>query len=445
MRHHRTMQTSDDPSRPWRRRAVVLVVVLAGALVSWARLPEDVRGVVWAEDGRLFLQQRLDQGAWSSLVISYDGYQHLVPRLVTDLVVLVAAPGAYAVVLTATCCAVVGLVAGAVHLFARPRLRSDVASVGLALVVVLVPVAPLEVLGNVANLHWYFLFLLPFALLFRPATTRGTVGQSLALVLAALTEVQAVLFLPLVLLGVRHRRSWPGLAAFVVAVALQVWSTLTFPRVRGQAPPLGADDVALGYLAQPVTSLVSTSAREASVLLGEHGWRLPVAVLVVVAVAWVTVLAARRSPRSTLALVLLVAGPVLWATDVVLNRSPLTEYGEDGAALLEQAGYLRYAVVPAALLLCGLPLAADRLIDASRPGVRALAAVPLAALLAVAVVGGVPDRTTRTDGPDWSRSVQQVVADCRDDAPEGRILGAPAGWDVVVDCVVLVEEGRLAS
>ena len=88
----------------------------------------------------------------------------------------------------------------------------------LASAVVLVPAAPIEVLGNAANLHSYCLWLVPWLLLARPASRRGSVGLGAVGLAIALSEIQTALFAPFFAIGARdsramaeaHRAAWPA-------------------------------------------------------------------------------------------------------------------------------------------------------------------------------------------------------------------------------------------
>ncbi len=71
----------------------------------------------------------------------------------------------------------------------------------LAAVPVVLPLAPVEISGNVANLHWYAMALVPWLFSYRARTWWGSGVVALLTLAATLTELQTVLFLPLLALA----------------------------------------------------------------------------------------------------------------------------------------------------------------------------------------------------------------------------------------------------
>lgn len=66
---------------------VSIAVVAAGIML--VRLPSAALATLWAEDGSTLLSDRLTNGAGADLLTPYDGSLHVVPRLVTELLVAV--------------------------------------------------------------------------------------------------------------------------------------------------------------------------------------------------------------------------------------------------------------------------------------------------------------------------------------------------------------------
>ena len=155
--------------------------VLASAL-TWLRLPAAARDTFWAEDGHQFVADWLHDAGPATLFQGYGGYLHLLPRGITWLVVEFVPVDAWAFATTAAACVVTGGVAALVFVFSQDVVAASVARIGLALVVVLTPLAGMEILGNVANVHWYLLYLTPWLLL---ATPRSRVGSVAMVLLAA--------------------------------------------------------------------------------------------------------------------------------------------------------------------------------------------------------------------------------------------------------------------
>jgi hypothetical protein len=442
----------DDAADARRAPRLVLDVGTAAALgvvaalVSWWRLPEAARSTLWAEDGPIFLSQRLDLGPWESLVTPYAGYQHLGARLATDLAVLVGDLGDVAHVIAAVCCGVVGLVTALVFVLSRQYVVSSAARVAIAAVTVLAPIAPIEVSGNLANLHWYLLWLLFWAVLHVPRTWWGSGLQAGVVLVCALTEVQSLLLVPLVLVTVRHRRSWPVSGALLVGVAVQLWTSWAFPRPASTYPAPDLTDLVLSFLAQPVMSTFVASSGTASDLLVETSWGIAVLVLagIVLCAGWAAVAGRRR--RLWLVLGLVVYAPLLWAAGIVANASGLTEYGLNGPGWLATSGYLRYALVPSMLLLTAVALAADAFL-ARRRAVTAVAGAVLLAAFAGAVLWHPQlDHVLRSDYGPWQSNYDQVVDQCRSgdvvlDDGKALVPIAPTGWFVAADCSTLDERG----
>jgi len=100
-----------------------LAVTAVAALIAWIRMPTAVAGWLYAEDGRTFI------GDWfradppiKVLWMPYAGYQHLIPRLASGLVIAMCVA---AVVVTAP-----GVAVGAPKMF-RPSFLAAGAGIGL--------------------------------------------------------------------------------------------------------------------------------------------------------------------------------------------------------------------------------------------------------------------------------------------------------------------------
>lgn len=129
------------------RGAGMALVLAACFAILAARRPDALRNPqFWAEDG-MFYQQAYSQRS-GALFEAYDGYLHLVPRLVATLAVRcnpVRAPAVFT-----GCAFALTLFVAAMALSSRCPLRPRVAC---ALAIVLVPDA-FEVLCNIVNIQW---------------------------------------------------------------------------------------------------------------------------------------------------------------------------------------------------------------------------------------------------------------------------------------------------
>ena len=127
----------------------------------------------------------------------YAGYQHLIPRLASGLVIALVPPAGWALAINAIACLVVGTVAGLIYVFSRDVISFRPARVVLGLLAVMTPMAGLEALGNIANLHWFLLYLTPWLLLATPRSTLGAALMAVVAFVSVATEPQCAIFLPL--------------------------------------------------------------------------------------------------------------------------------------------------------------------------------------------------------------------------------------------------------
>lgn len=441
--HHdgrlRPFALPDGLTRVLRVLLPVVVGVIAAA-IAWFRLPAAARDTLWAEDAGLFLEQRLQLGPIASLVHPYDGYQHLVPRLLTD--VAAALPVAdYARGVTALCCLVVGLVAAATMVFARGAVRNTLVRALFSLVPALTPVVAFEVLGNSANLHSFLLFLVPVLLLVRPRTWAGSIAPAVVAFLVATSEIQSVYFVPMLVLVLarRHRRSWPIGGALVLGLALQMLSVLTSPRVR---TPVHQDpiDVVKGWFLEPVLSTLYPRASSAADRLAQFGFGFAVALSLVFVVAAAVVLVGRwrrgdgLGPLRTLTIALLVGSPLVWGAGVVFNPTPLIAFSEHGVTFLGQTGYVRYAAPASMFLVALVVLAAERLLRAGRRSTSVLAALVVLGSVAFLGVRAAPYDVARSGAPTWGVEFRHGEQDCHRGADDSRLEQAPRGWGVTLAC-----------
>jgi hypothetical protein len=186
------------PSSRRRRLAAVALqagLVLAGAL---AMLPRSAGTPAWqtiyAEDYGIFLIQAI-QHPWQ-LFIPYAGYLQLFPRLVAQLVTYL--PLTDAAREFAAAGALIGAASALVVYHASAGLiRSRWLRLMLGAAVVLLPVAPLEIIDSGVDLAWYTMMALFFAVLWRPHARTGMAVAALVAFVTASSDTMAVAFVPL--------------------------------------------------------------------------------------------------------------------------------------------------------------------------------------------------------------------------------------------------------
>jgi hypothetical protein len=203
---------------------------------------------VYAEDYFLFLPGAL-QHQWH-LLVAFDGYVQVVPRLIAQLVTYLpladAALGlAVSGALVAALCALFIFHASAGHI-RSVRLRLLLASG-----VILLPSAPMEIADSGVNTLWYLGLAMFWAVLWRPRTWAGIAVAAVVSFLATSSTVIVVLYAPLLamrLLVLRRPRDHAVTAGwlagclvqsrFVIAAAVAGQSRL----VGGGGPAVGRDN-----------------------------------------------------------------------------------------------------------------------------------------------------------------------------------------------------------
>lgn len=421
----------------WRWAAPVLVAV-GGAVVLWLRLDPVARQTLWAEDGAVFLDRAAHPAQLPLWIFTpYDGYTHALPQSIA-LILWGALPAAwFASAVTVVACAVAGAVAGGVFAFTARWGMTLGGRLLLAGITVLAPNLSAEVAGNLANLHWFLLWLTPFALLVRPRTWPGAAGMGVLLFVIGTSEVQSLLFAPLLLWRIRERRRWPMAAGLVGAGVVQLAAILAGSRDRGSPPSLSS--LVDGYFLQTALTAIVGTGRRASLLVAHVGWIVAYAAIVpfLACAVW---FAWRSRRRALLVGLFLVSSVGLWSAGFIVNYAPTFDYARlSGSGALGGVSQLRYAVVPVMFLLGTVALAIGR----RRPG-RGRADLSPAALVALAltvvVLGasfGVSDHPQRADGPIWSEEVDASAACGQSGESAVRIPIAPQGWSVDLPCASL--------
>lgn len=305
-------------SAPW----LVCAFGAVAAVVAWARLTPTTRGTLWAEDGRVFLQDAVHAPAFSTVLRPYDGYLHVVPRFVASVVAAAVPAAWWAVTICALACAIAGAVAAGVLVLSRTSGLAPAARLVAATATVLAPALPLEVLGNLANLHWFFLWLAPWLVLHVPSRRRSVWPLALLALVVALSEVQALYVVPLLLVRRRERRLWPIRGALLLGLVAQAVAVLTTTR----SAPVGAlpepAAVVVGYLVNACMTVWVGGPGAITRLVSWAGWGVTALFGLPLVLAVVTTW--RGSPRRRwLVLGGLVASGLVWTVAFVLNRPPL--------------------------------------------------------------------------------------------------------------------------
>jgi len=328
---------------------------------------------------------------------------------------------------------VVGGVACLVYVLSRDVVQFAAARVALAAIPVLLPIARLEAVGNVANLHWYMLYLLPWVLLASPRSRYGASGLGLVAFVAVMTEPQCAVYLPLAgWLLMRQPASRPAVLGWALGTAGQV---ITYATTAGMRPTQLSDALSAGkgYVVNALASdALMDGSRLGSIVVRRGWWPAAVAGVVVLALIAVALRFGRRPLQLAVATVVL-ASVASWCASFFLNDHSAFDYDTMPAARLADMPFVRWGTAAAMLLAAVVPLAVDALVGRSgrwRP-------VGLAVLTGMLLVMGVwfAHGDTTRGGPHWNDGVRSVEPLCAaHPARTVEVPSYPPGWSVALPC-----------
>ena len=402
---------------------VVLTVV---ALLRQAGV--DATNSIWAEDGALFYRDALSIPGPSNLVQTYNGYVQLLPRLLFEGIRYVpVADAAFVISVTgAAFVAALGLVvfrssAGFVHSrFIRGLLVAAI---------VLLPVAPGEVLNNVVNVQWWLIFASFWVLLWRPRSWPGRVTGGAVCFFAAASNPIMVLLLPVAglrLVALRRRSEHVATAGLALGLVFQLGVVVTSH--VSSAYQLGGSGQAFAkaFGVRVGLSLVA-GVRGSDNLWSAHpllSWTLGLGVFAVFAV-----LALAQRGRQLRLFIWLALGEsvLLFVVPVFLRDAVGTLVAEPVEATS------RWQVVPELLIISAILVAADVFSRRKRgaPWIIVLVVV----ILAPAWVVDFRMPNPRIDGPRWSHQVAVASRECqRHHRSQVALQISPPGWSMVLPC-----------
>lgn len=384
-----------EPPEPGTRRlprslSVLLQVaaVLLGVLVMLVRVPGrnfPAWDGIYAEDLKIFLPQAL-QHPWH-LLVPDDGYIELVPRLMAQFVTYLplreAAP-AFAIggaLVTAGCALFI------FHVSAG-HVRSPLLRFVLALAVVLLPIALMEIADSGVDAPWYMDFALFWACLWRPKTRTGMAGAAAIGFFTAASTLMSVVFAPLLLARVialprlREQAVTAGWAAgcllqlpYVVSNLASVQSRAGHPAAPGLVFAFYGHGVVLPALGWHLAWWLQSAA-------GRNGATLIIGGILAVFFLWALITQPGR-PRVFVVAALL-TGLLFAAFGAIISSNlpglPVTEDIEHGS---------RYTTLPIFLIDAAAIVAVDSFIRHRQLRLQTVAAVT--ALVGVLSVGWITD------------------------------------------------------
>jgi hypothetical protein len=435
-------------SGPWFEPVMLALLVAAGALITWFRVPADHRDRVWAEDANIFLHEALEQGPLTVLFQGYAGYQHLVPRLVLSGLFPALDLELYPQTVFAICAVLTGLTAAAVYWLSRDIVPWQPARLTLALVTALIPLATQETIGNLADIHTYAMWLAPWLLLYRPRTWATSAGWALVAFLIVMTEIQAVFFVFLLLFRLRRsdRRAWPVLAAFVVGSAAQLLTAVTMDRGTGNGP-LSIASTVMGWMINTVMPLVTADPDTIRRWVLDHGLLVAVVILIPLVAAALIALIIGTGDQRLLTVAMLLGSAAIYTGSAWANSDTWFMYAEEGLGAIQGLIVnVRYGVASGMMLVAPVAIAADAVVRRFRARliVRVLAGIACLGLLVVLANGSTMTLSSRDWVGRWSPAVLQAVQTCAAEAPP-RTVELPVAPDRSIDITcddILTHTGR---
>jgi hypothetical protein len=326
-----------------------------------------------------------------------------------------------ALAFTAAACIITASVAAGIYLLTAQWGLNIAGRLMLAFTTVLVPGLSYEVLGNLANAHWFLLWLAPFLFLARPKRWWTAVLLGAIAFVVLTSEVQSALFTPLLLWRLTDRKRWPMVIGALAGGLVQGFAVLGGGRNtwgQGYPSPISILD---GYALQVPLMGLSGTAQSASVIVAYSGWAAAFAAILPFALCAIWWAWGSRS-RGLLAAGVFLASMTIWTAGYALNQASAFDFSIlDRATLLGNVPLLRYAIVPLMLLyaLVGLAVGRVKLRRGSfRTGVTAAVVVMTLAIFAVNYTVDVP--TQRLAGTAWTPGLHEARAECTE-SPGGDV------------------------
>ncbi|MGO4237541.1 hypothetical protein [Pseudarthrobacter sp. YAF2] len=339
-----------------------------------------------------------------------------------------------------------------VFVLAKPLIQSPWLRTIFAAIPVLLPLAPVEVLGNAANLHWYFLWLSPWLLIYRPVSRGGRAGLFLIALAISASEVITVIFLPLAAWMILKRKNYCAPIGLIVGVGLQLLTTLVSPRGESLRVDnsVGLRSVAIGFFVQPIASLVWTDSHAVAADLANTGTLTVFLPAIVLAIFFILILMFGRTKLKVAAIYAVSSAATCWTASVLINANPVFNYAYfNNQDWRQNFQFSRYAVAPGMLLLTLIPIALASLNDRptydSQPGTKKWSFAALLVFTLVMLPNFFQGSTLREAGPEWAAQVVTARAACSSDKSltESTVSVAPARWkftQVRLPCALLEQD-----
>jgi hypothetical protein len=393
------------------------------------RTPVPAWNGIYAEDLGNFLVGAL-QHPWP-LLVPDTGYIELVPRLIAQFVFYLPlrdAAAAFAIIgaLVTAGCALFIFHVSAGHV------RSPVLRFVLALAVVLLPVAQLEIADSGVGTMWYLLFALFWAVLWRPRTRARMAGAAAVGFFTAASTPMSVVFAPLLLarvIALPRLREHAVTAGWAAGCLLQVPYVLSnLASVQSRTHHLASPGQVLAFYAHGVVlpALGWHLAWRLQSLAGRNGATLIIGGILAVVFLWALI--TQRGRVRVFVAASLITGLLFTAFGATLQSNvtitAVTEKGEAGS---------RYTTLPIFLIEAAVIVAVGSFIGHRQLSLQTAAAVT--ALAGVLSVGWVTDfryQGNRSNVTDWPPTATAWLDACQH-KPDGVISEriGPGVWTTI--------------
>jgi hypothetical protein len=420
------------------------VVFLLGAMAAFFRLGDvGLRGNLWAEDGKEFLQRALLHSEITQVFDPYAGYMHLLPRLVAMLVAALPLPS-QGVALNVTAAAVQAAVATLAYVGTSGFIEQRLWRAILALAVVAVPVGP-EVPDSIANLQWFLLFAGCVCIFWTPRRALGWGVLGGVLLTTTMSTPFAVIFVAGAVVRLLVQRSR---AAMVIAglagtgFAIQTMVMVMAPARTG-ASQFGVDVTPARFVAGLVRRVLGDGVfGTGRHPVGQSAPGLQAGVVVAILLA-VLVLCIATNDRFTVVaraglfglLAILTYGMPVVASPSVTTENPFY--------------FGRYYVAPALLSVAAVMCVVGGVLDVRRLATLRFrwVAFPVCGVLVVSLLWGLGSSWTvgrvigRQNGPSWQRGIEDARRACATSSADAlvKVPVSPGTSTVRVPCARLRE------
>ena len=312
-------------------------------------------------------------------------------------------------------------------------LRSRALRLTLAALTALLPAAGSELLGNVANLHFYLVYACFWAFVWRGTTKPALAARATAVVVATLNDPLTLLFAPLALWNAVSRRGRRELvvpASLVAGLVVQLGTTALAGESPERLTRFDATDLPLLFALRVTGSLLvgDRFLDDSWLSLGRA-----FAYGALVAVGVTLILGAIRSGGATRLFVAVTAGyaVVLFGVFLAGRGSAGMRPGMDEATW-HLAG-ARFTYAPILLLAAALLALVDWYVSRADRRAGRLALGATVAIVAVLIAANFDLTSERSLGPTWRPEFEAARERCGAGADDARIPVAPEPFSFALE------------